>query len=104
MQTLYFVLMVVCVGWLMIWAALPKAVLDRFWWPFTMKDDALAPPAETQAGSTGAPVAARSSSWRERAKRGLEKPLPASERTGRPTLGREGRAGGLPLARSRPRP
>ncbi|MEO3471567.1 hypothetical protein AAFN86_06835 [Roseomonas sp. CAU 1739] len=69
MQTLYFVLMVACVGWLLIWAALPEGSEDGLWWPFAMKDDGLAPPTATEPGDPGVPAGQEVVSWRQRAAR-----------------------------------
>ena len=40
MQGLYFLVMLIGVGWLCAWTVLPPERARRGWWPFDMRDDA----------------------------------------------------------------
>lgn len=86
MNTAWFVAMLVGVGWLMVWSALPPSLRDRFWHPFDMAQD-----LEEAAGSKGKTEAASpdplstGSSWRERAQMTRTAVLPP--RATRPTRG-----------------
>jgi hypothetical protein len=76
MQTLYFVLMVFGVGWLMVWIALPDHVAARFRAPFDMREDAPAPDAGAPQGDAPTP----GSGWRARAARRLARGAPVARR------------------------
>jgi hypothetical protein len=67
METAYFLLMIILVGWLMVWAVLPDHLAARLWSPFDMRDDPPGVPAGQDAGDGPAP--APGGSWRARAAR-----------------------------------
>jgi hypothetical protein len=47
MNSLFYLTMLIGVGWLMIWAILPPDQRGKGWWPFDMRDDT-APEASTE--------------------------------------------------------
>jgi hypothetical protein len=64
METLYFLVMVLVVGWLMAWVALPDDAARRLWWPFEMKEQGPdAPTGDPSGDATPRPAGG----WRDRA-------------------------------------
>ncbi|WP_135467471.1 hypothetical protein [Crenalkalicoccus roseus] len=92
MQTLYFIAMVIGVGWLMLWSILPKPPDGRFWSPFDMREDleaaARAGEAEGKDGPREPAPPARS--WRARAEAARTAPRPLAEPVRRAIPPRQG--------------
>jgi hypothetical protein len=43
MNSLYYLAMLIGVGWLMVWSVLPPDLRGKGWWPFDMRDGAEEP-------------------------------------------------------------
>ncbi len=47
MEAIYYLCMLIGIGWLLVWSVMPEGrARNTWWWPFDMTDDA---PAETPA-------------------------------------------------------
>jgi hypothetical protein len=90
METLYFLGMVLAVGWLMAWVALPDDSERRLWWPFDMKEPE-GPAATPGQGADGA-LPRPSGGWRDRAAKRLSDGVgaPQSVRRRAPSQRRRG--------------
>lgn len=97
MQTLYFIAMVVSVGWLMAWAAMPHPGGGGLWWPFDMKDDRPTGPEPAAPDAPGPAADGRPLSWRQRAAR----QGPSQRRGARAPGGTSGRDAAPPARRTR---
>ncbi|MCU0986545.1 MAG: hypothetical protein MUC89_16685 [Acetobacteraceae bacterium] len=74
MNSLFYLAMLVGVGWLMIWAILPPEQRGKGWWPFDMRDDA----ASGNAAEVTTPTARRGRS-ESRARDTSQQPAAAGE-------------------------
>lgn len=43
MNSLYYLAMLIGVGWLMVWSVLPPDLRGKGWWPFDMREEAAEP-------------------------------------------------------------
>jgi hypothetical protein len=54
LNSLFYLVMLIGVGWLMIWAILPPEQRAKGWWPFDMRDEA-PPEAQDEAAAVMRP-------------------------------------------------